>query len=255
MEPSPRGLKSRTGQDPSFALSTAHQAALQPLRSTSAQPENLILRPLEQAVMRGQTAKNVGQRTLHQSFRPEWISCGHGMSLVRCDPAGEALPAELRETCPRRMRLGAGWNFATAQSVDLTIRRAQRAEAIQRPPFLVMSSNWEALHERGWRRAGRWLPTCWMTGRTNSVTPRPRSVPSRTTLSRSDKRTKKIDIVIIEVSMQPASLHCCARAVLVVPMTREQSLKPPVYDYRLQMGWVATAMGASRSHRRTIRGA
>ena len=79
------------GQEPSFALSTAHQAALQPLRSSSAQPEDLILRPLERAVMRGQPAKNLGQRTLHQPFRPEWISCGHGMSLVRCDPAGEAL--------------------------------------------------------------------------------------------------------------------------------------------------------------------
>ena len=135
MEPSPRGLKSRTGQDPSFALSTAHQAALQPLRGTSAQPENLILRPLERAVMKCQTAKNVGQRTLHQPFRPEWISCGHGMSLIRCDPAGEALPAAPRETCTRPVRLGAGWDLAQAQSIDLTIRRAQRTEAIKRTPF------------------------------------------------------------------------------------------------------------------------
>ena len=83
MEPSLRRLKSGAGQDSSFALSTAHQAALQPLRSTSAQPENIIVRPSARAVRRGQPVKDVGQRALHQPFRPEWISCGHGMSLVR----------------------------------------------------------------------------------------------------------------------------------------------------------------------------
>lgn len=101
MRPSPRGLKSGAGQDSSFALSTAHQAALQPLRSTSAQPENLIVRPLARAVKRGQPVKDVGQCARHQPFRPEWVSCGYGMSLIRY----------------------------------LTIRRAQRMEAIQCPPF------------------------------------------------------------------------------------------------------------------------
>lgn len=91
MEPPSRGRKSRAGQDPSFALGTAHQAALQPLRSTSAQPEKIIVRPLARAVKRDQPAKNVGQRALPQPFRPEWISCGHGKSLGRCGSVGEAL--------------------------------------------------------------------------------------------------------------------------------------------------------------------
>ena len=99
LRPSPRGLKSGAGQDSSFALSTAHQVALQPLRSTSAQPKNVIVRPQVRAVKRGQPLKDVGQRALHHPFRPDWISCGYGMSLVRY----------------------------------LTIRRAQRMEAIQRP--------------------------------------------------------------------------------------------------------------------------